>query len=372
MAYRDRLSEAAVRLLVFIAACATGSAAAHAQVLRVEVSDSARGGGIVGALVTATQPANGARSDALTNDRGIATLRLPTAGRWSVSVRRIGIAPRALNDVTVDAGVTTSITIRMPAIRQLLPTVRVRASACGSSPQGTDRTSVLWEQITLALRASVLSRGDSAGMIALRFTEQIRELSPSLEERSRQVVRSGIGVGRIYSAADPDTLAEHGYVVEEANGGRQYFAPDEVVFLSDAFERTHCFDTPDVDADPAFAELRFRPAARGRVSDVEGTALVDTLTGELRRIDFRYVMPAQRFPVAAKHAGGTVELRRLSNGRWIVSNWAIRMPVFRVSALTASIVLSGYREVGGTVTPVSETESPAPLKRDDDPAVSRQ
>ena len=362
-----------MRLLAFLAACAAGGGvAAHAQVLRVEVSDSVRGGGIVGALVTAIRPANGVRSDALTNDRGVATLRLPSAGQWSVTVRRIGVAPRALNDVTVDAGATTSIMIRMPEIRQLLPTVRVRASACGSAPQGTDRTSVLWEQITLALRASVLSRGDSTGMIALRFTEQIRELSPSLEARSRQVVRSGIGVGRIYSAADPDTLAEHGYVVEEANGARQYFAPDEVVFLSDAFERTHCFDTPDVDADPAFAELRFRPAARGRTSDVEGTALVDTLTGELRRIDFRYVMAARRFPVAAKYAGGTVELRRLSNGRWIVSNWAIRMPVFRISVLTANPVLSGYREVGGTVTPVSEMESPAPLTRDGDPAVSRQ
>jgi hypothetical protein len=351
-----------------LGATAAGWSPAHAQLLRVEVRDSASAEPVVRALVSVTDEAGTAVADGLTGEQGMLTLRLPRAGTWSVSVRRIGIAPRRLAGVRVDSGATVALPIRVANVRMLLPRVSVRAnvSSCGRAPTGDDRAGTLWEQITLALRSSVLARAEAASAVSLRFTQRHRILSTNLEELSVEMLTQGIGMGRPYAAADPDTLARYGYVREMDDRGREYFAPDEVVLLSRAFVQTHCFDAPKRDADATLAELRFRPVRGRRVPDVEGTAYVDTLSGELRRIDFRYAGAAHLVPYSARHAGGSVALQRLPNGRWIVSNWFIRMPVFLETGSTDDrVVVNAYREVGGTVEPL---DAPGPPR---DPPAAR-
>ena len=333
-----------------------------AQAVRVELRDSLTRAPIIGALVSAVDSLGRIRADGLTNDAGVVLLRLPSAGTWAIGIRRIGVTPRRVPDVRVDSGATVARSLALNSFRQQLSTVRVTADAgaCGRAPTGPDRAAVLWEQISLALRASSISRADSLNSAPLRIIERIRELSDRLVEKQTQITRDGYGAGRPYSAADPDSLALRGYVVREPDGGIRFFAPDEVVLLSDAFLETHCFSTPKKDEDPSLAELQFKPVKGRKVADVAGTAFVDTQSGELRRIEFRYVAPRDLLPSRAKFAGGDVALLRLDNGQWIVTSWAIRMPHFDRAAgyIPPRYLLRGYREAGGTVDPVIYVKPP--------------
>ena len=113
-----------------------------------------------------------------------------------------------------------------------------------------------------------------------------------------------------------------------SRGGAIYFAPDAEVLLSERFLDTHCF-TLESGPDPDLVGLQFRPLDRRRsVTDVRGTLWVDRETAHLSHLDVAYVNP----PGAAGwvgHAalGARVDFRDVGNGTWIVSEWAIRMPV---------------------------------------------
>ncbi len=337
-----------------VALCAAVDA--RAQQLVVTVRDSLARTPVAAAIVTATDLANGTRVFALTSDSGSAVLRLPNAGEWSTAVRRIGIVPKATPAIRVDGGASVAVVLSVANLRFTLPGVRVTAAAgvCGRAPSGVDRAAALWEQVTLALRSSALTREDSTRGPRLRVTLFERYLSTDLVLRSSRVIRQGAGGARPFFAADPDSLARFGYVRADPDGMISYFAPDETVLLSDAFVRTHCFRTPDEDANPALAELEFHPVPRRSVADVAGVAYVDTASGELRRIVFRYVNTGVLIPRSASNAGGDVSLRRLGNGQWIVSDWAIRMPQV-VSRSWADVrTLTGYRETGGAIVPASD------------------
>lgn len=344
-----------LRCLWLTALAAVLACAVQAQAVRVELRDSTSGEPVVGALVSATDSTGARRADGLSNERGVVTLRLPAAGLWVIGIRRIGLTPRQMPAIRVAAGAVVSMPLAVTSMRQMLSRVRVtaRAGSCGRAPVGEDRAAMLWEQITLALRASTLSRADTASTSKFRVRERVRELSASLDELSANLTRVGYGMGRAFAAAPPESLAASGYVKREPEGDLSFFAPDETVLLSPSFLATHCFETPKRDANPALAELRFKPVRGRTVADVEGTAFVDTLSGELRRIEFRFVASRALLPLNAKHAGGDVVLRRLPNGLWIVSEWAIRMPVFLVGGMPTRVYLNGYREVGGSVDAVA-------------------
>jgi hypothetical protein len=189
----------------------------------------------------------------------------------------------------------------------------------------------------------------------VRLHERFRD--KDLAHISSHVVSVGDGTGRPFFAADPDSLARFGYIRSEPDSMLAYFAPDEVVMLSDAFIQSHCFRTPAVDADAALAELEFRPVPRRRVPDVAGVAYVDTLSGELRRIVFRYVGAAAFVPTEATHAGGEVTLQRLPSGQWIVSDWTIRMPEIVRSSWLTTRTLAGYLESGGSTLSAEEARA---------------
>ncbi len=332
---------------------------AGAQQLVVTVRDSLVRTPVAGAIVTATDQANGTRVYGLTNQDGRVTLKLPNAGSWVPSVRRIGIVPTSASAVRVTVGSSTSVLFAVANLRFSLPRVRVTAKAgvCGRAPSGINRTSALWEQVTLALRSSALTRSDSARAQSMRVRLHNRVRDPVLNLISSRIVRTGDGTGRSFFAADPDSLARFGYVRSEPDSMLAYYAPDDIVMLSDAFVRTHCFKTPTADADPALAELEFRPVPRRRVPDVAGVAYVDTVTGELRRIVFRFINAEAFIPKSAVHAGGDVSFRRLEHGEWVVADWMIRMPeIVRASWLTTR-GLSGYQESGGSLLTAEEARA---------------
>ena len=301
---------------------------ARAQFVRVELRDSSSAAVVSGALVSASDSTGQRRADGLSGDAGVVTLRLPAAGTYTITIRRIGVRPRQVPGVVVDAGSTRTLALTLTSVQQLLPSVRVVArNTCGRAPEGNDRTGALWEQISLALRAATITQ---------------REV----------VTRDTQGAGRLVQADDPDTLAASGYVRRDADGRTSYYAPDEQVLLSDAFLATHCFSAPMPNANALLAELRFQPVRGRRVADVEGTAYVDVHSGELRQISYRYVASRALMPVNAEHAGGDVFLRRLLNGAWIVNRWSIRMPIVGRSLAGSQLVLRGYREMAGVVQDV--------------------
>ena len=339
------------RVIRLVALLLAWSVTSGAQVVRVTLRDSASAEPVVGALVSALDSSGRTRADGLSNASGIVTLRMPFAGTWAITVRRIGVQPRTVPSVQVAEGASVALTVPLQNLRYRLATVRVSSDGvCGRRPDGGDRISVLWEQITLALRAAVLSRDAAHRSPAMRVVEFSRELTLGLDEKKSTVLSDGIGVGRPFSATDPDSLERYGYVRDEADTTRSYFAPDENVLLSESFMRTHCFTAPMVD-DASMAELHFKPVRNRRLPDVEGTVFVDTVSGELRSIEFRYVAARNVIPRAAKHAGGSVALQRLSNGLWIVNAWAIRMPLFGRKERSYAISLIGYLERGGLVDP---------------------
>lgn len=210
------------------------------------------------------------------------------------------------------------------------------------------RSGSRWEQVRLALRSAALARDDGTWTDApLLVTHLQREYGERLELRRERVLGTSVGVGRPFGATDPDSLARVGYVVRDSDDSFRFRAPDEAVLLSDSFQSTHCFGTPAQDTVPGVAELRFVPLQRGRLPGIEGSAFIDTASGEPRAIDFRYVVPPGFFPAPTPHAGGRIEMRRLPSGRWIVAAWHIRMPLFASVGLNARPRVVGYREVGG-------------------------
>lgn len=327
-------------------ACLAG--ALPAQVLRVELRDSVTGARVVGALLAAVDSTGRPIVEGLSDAGGESALRLPRAGTWRVRVRRIGFAPVLSAPVTVPAGGSERVALRLASAQQALPIVRVEAArgACRAVPVGRDRGAVLWEQLTLALRSSALARGT----VPLRIARTQRELDVALRTLAERVTALELGGGRAFDAIDPDTLAARGYVRQEGDGGWRFFAPDDSVLLSESFAATHCFAAPPRDRTPGLAELRFWPADPWR-PDVEGTAYVDTVTGEPRRLDFRYRIRPGTLPALAPDAGGHIQLARLPTGLWIVSSWAIRMPLFATDVRGGPVRLRGYREVGGTAEP---------------------
>jgi hypothetical protein len=281
------------------------------------------------------------------------TLRLPAAGTYTITIRRIGVRPRQVPGVVVEPAGTRTLALAVTGVQQVLARVQVTArNTCGRAPDDDDRTGALWEQVSLALRAATITQRERVPLPPLRVIERTTDLSATLEERGSVVTRDAQGSGRLVQADDPETLATLGYVRRHEDGSMSYFAPDEQVFLSDPFLATHCFSTPTRDRDALLAELRFQPIRGRRVADVEGTAYVDVNSGELRQISFRYVASRDLMPVNAEHAGGDVYLRRLPNGAWIVSRWSIRMPRVGRSITTGQLMVTGYSEAAGVVQEV--------------------
>jgi len=366
---RQRVTRLAV--VLFVCVLASFARPVTAQTLRVHVRDSVSGVPISQALVTIRSDADGTSLNGVTNASGALMIGLPAAGRWSLTVRRIGLRPRSIGAREVLSGAVVDVTVAMQSVQFVLPLTRVVASAgnCVRADASNDRTSALWEQVTLALQATVLfeRRRDAASLRVVAFDH---ELDRSLQLVSETPVQIRRGLGRPFLALHPDSLARSGYVHADSELSLRYFAPDETSLLSESFANTHCFDTPAVDANPALAELRFQPAPSQRVPDIAGTAFVDTASGALRRITFRYVNAGPLFPDGTAHAGGDVWFDQLPNGAWIVTGWSIRMPRMVRVAWARGPRLSGYHEVGAVIdTTTGGASHTVALARDSMPQV---
>jgi len=107
---------------------------------------------------------------------------------------------------------------------------------------------------------------------------------------------------------------------------RTYFGPDAELLLSDQFAGAYCFQLADGDrARKNQAGIRFLPAYhRDGTTDIDGTLWIDTVSRELRAVEFSYLgmSPAA---VRATHPGGYVSFRTMQNGVAVIDRWSLRM-----------------------------------------------
>lgn len=127
-----------------------------------------------------------------------------------------------------------------------------------------------------------------------------------------------------YESRPADELVSEGFVQGDGNAD-VFFAPDAAVLLSDAFLDTHCFHLAEGSGTAGRIGLSFRPTGDRSVPDITGTMWVDLTTSELRWVEFTYqhLEPERTSP----EVGGRVDFERMPNGKWMVSEWWIRMPL---------------------------------------------
>lgn len=303
---------------------------------------------------------------ALTDASGRFVLGGLEGRRYRLRFERVGLASEVTDWFTLgDAGVERRVTLAERAVELGGLDVRARARTCGLDAADAVVVQRWWDEVRKALEVAAGTGATREGR--LRIEEFERELNPSLRMVGRERVlgtQSLIGT-RPFRAQDASTLAERGFVQGE-DGSRVYLAPDAAVLFSDAFLDHHCLaiadgdDAPDGEAAaerPGELRISVRPT-RVAPTDIRGVLSIDTVAGELRSFDYRYVNLPQELPV--NRAGGHLTFGYLPSGAWIVSDWWIRMPrigLQRQGSLVTEVVqiLAGYVERGGRVVSVGGT-----------------
>lgn len=294
---------------------------------------------VVGATVVLIDGVGNRIAGGFTDEAGSFRLpRLPVAGH-RVLVERLGYE---VLESSIDGGDGNSDVVFVLVPRPVaLDALTVTSDAvCELNPGEGDRTYRLWEATRTGLRAAALSQ--ELGLVRFRIAEWIREVNErgvvreSVHEATREVT------GRPFRAAAPELLASEGYLRISGDSTVAY-GPDAEVILSDSFLNTHCFRIENVSRSDGWVGLAFEPVGLGLTVDVAGVLWVDGSTGELRALEYDYVIAG--LPHAAG-SGGAMEFRRLEEGPWIVDRWWIRSR----AETRASLPL--FREGGGEVLEV--------------------
>lgn len=343
-------------LPVALAAIHLFAAGAAAQELRVRVTERGTGSTVSGALVTLRRPAGTVADEALSGPGGGASVRAPAPGTYTVRVERIGYETWESDALRLGEGRVLRRTFRVPVDPIRLEDLDVPADTrCAMPVDQGRRMTRLWGQIETALALT------SAGDRSEKLTFTIRAYREFLD-RSGEAVRSDTSALRIrrtlrpFDPPSPDSLARHGFMIEEDPGRYLFFAPAPSVLRSRPFFRTHCLrlrSGDEVDR-PGWIGVGFEPAPGRTAPEIRGTLWIDRDNARLRRLDFRYVNLG--FPDPPELAG-RVRFGRLPFGRWIITSWYTRIP--RVAYRTrlydprpGGYVVSGVDEVGARVLSV--------------------
>jgi hypothetical protein len=185
-----------------------------------------------GAVVQVTNAASGVVSRTLASGTGSYSLRLAGAGRYEVRVLRIGFEPTILPPLDLQSGESRTLRVVLRGARIVLPAVTVAESrSCRVNPDTALGVVRAWNEARSALIATQLSAG-GVPLVAERVDyDRTTDLSGSIV-RSQRVKRSRTPVTTVWESIPSDTLAIHGYAVDNA-GGTIFYAPDAAVLLSE-------------------------------------------------------------------------------------------------------------------------------------------
>jgi hypothetical protein len=309
-----------VAFTVALAAPARGQQATNELRVRLNAPDGAP---VSGALIALIDAKDSVVAEGLSTAAGVRVLRAP-AGTYRVRVRRIGYRPFFSSDVTVPrAG---ELVLDVESARVVLEGIVVNSkSQCKRNDPDARSLETVWDEIDKALRSSQLTMADLEGIgFARTYRKEVTREGVLV---SADTNTFPIGDRRPFGAIDPRTLAAEGYVVGNESKGWNYFAPDEVVLLSDQFAATHCFRLVRETARPGQIGVAFEPAPERKLADITGILWVDETTSELREIVFRF---ANAKALSRYYAGGFTRFRRMPSGTWIVDEWKLTVPRFEL------------------------------------------
>ncbi|HSU15435.1 carboxypeptidase regulatory-like domain-containing protein [Longimicrobium sp.] len=275
------------------------------------------------------------RAATLTDRAGAFTIRAPGAGRYSLRAERIGYTTVVSAAFDLRDGETRSERLVASGRAVALQAIRVSASGrrCTGRPERAAETATLWEEARKALNATAYGERERLYRYdVVRWTRDLDARTGAVTRDLRQVV--GRVADHPFVSAPPAELSRHGFIRAAQGDSTFYWGPDAEVMLSDEFMNDHCFHVTS-GPDSALVGLAFEPVRGRAVPDLAGVMWLDRRTAELRRVEYRYVggPPESESP----RVGGTVEYARLRNGPWIVSRWAIRMPLLQESDLQMSM-----------------------------------
>lgn len=305
--------------------CVALAAPASAQSIRGVVvrADSSP---VAGAIVVAVRDGRDTLHT-LTGPRGTFALSTRGAGRFALAVYRIGFRPTVGPTLTLDATDTRDVRIVTGSDVVQLPTV---AAARGRSCRGRtdeDALTAVWEEARKALEASTLAA--EAGPISGQWFEHRGTLAPDLQVvREQAIAVREQPTTQVFRSVAPEDLAGRGFTTQ---GGDTlaYFAPDQRVLLSREFAATHCFAL-EGSAGDSLIGISFTPREPPLATrtEITGVLWVHRRSAELRRVDFEYVGAVEA--ADRPQRSGTVHFARLDDGRFVVTGWRARLPLFTV------------------------------------------
>lgn len=301
--------------------------ALQAQVLRGTVVDRESGVPVPMALLVVLDKGDATVGRVLTDQTGRFIHRLNGPGVYRVRVERIGLRSETSDPVTVAAGTTESVDLRVGREPVVLPALVVQGEErCRTPGEEGALVADLWDEARKALGMAVATEEQLGLHIRTRNHERTRDIATM--EVLDQRFQSWSGITRTpYMAEPPEALAEEGYVRQEEDGYR-YFGLAAETILSRTFEETHCFRVhgPAADQDASEIGLAFEPIRGRQTPDVSGVLWLDRETAELRRVEYGYTDYLQPVRLPEGVFGGMTEFRKLPDGGWIVDRWWIRMP----------------------------------------------
>jgi len=308
------------RLALGILAIAPVTATAQriTGVVRVSDSNTPLAGVVVSTLDSAGASLNRSLSDqngrySVAIDRRSAALRAQRIGFRPATIAIRGIESDSVIDLSIDRAAVVLEGMRVSA-----------TTTCGGATDGRG-PSEAWEQARSALLAAIVAReAKPARVQLLEYTRRMERVRRLITE---QQIKISVGLSRrpITVARTPAQLAAEGFKQGDATGNI-FFAPDADVLFDAAFTESHCFGSVSGTADHSgHVGLTFKPSAPKRdFVDVEGVLWIDPRASELLQIDFRYTGLDQEATRAG--AGGTLHLRRMTNGVVFIDSWSILVP----------------------------------------------
>ncbi len=334
------------------------------------VRDSTTGEPVSGAVVWIADAAGTLLARTIADvDGKFAVLRLPRSA--TLHVVRIGYQPR---DVPVPAVPDSVVNVRMQPIAASLTAVTTSSRRVCPGDKGESQALDLWEQARAALLAGVVGREASPPQIRIRSFSRTREPVRRFVTFDSSVTRV-LTSGRSYVAARPAwAFASDGYMREQFDGAREYFAPDDEVLLDASFADTHCLRVVPSDQNhPAQIGIGFEPVDdRGRdtLVDLSGVLWMDRERPALRSLEFVYTNLESR----ARGSGGEIAFAQLPNGAPIIQRWTIHTAIVVYDgdfsfngvrrhapprSLRSNVRLLGYQETGGVLISAQWAKGPA-------------
>jgi hypothetical protein len=297
-----------------------------AQTLRGRVVRS-DGSGVAGALVVAVRDGRDSLRT-VTGAGGTFNLTSASGGRVQLTVFRIGFRPSVGPTIELTAGETREVRLVATDDAVQLPAVSaVRERACRTRTEGGAEVAAVWEEARKALELSVLA--SEAGPLVGQWLEHRGTLAPDLNVVRDQSIRLREQfTQQVFRSVPPRDLAARGFIAEDGDT-LAFFAPDQRVLLSNEFASTHCFALEGATGDSliGIAFTPREPPARGR-ADIAGVIWVTRRDAHLRKVEFAYVGVVDRAEPAQR--SGEVRFALLADGRWVVTGWRARLPLFSV------------------------------------------